>query len=152
LGWLVASYASGALIGSLCISAWGRHWRPAQTMLLACVVWHMCLAGYAFPMSLPAAKLMLLCAGLAQSVSMVSLSILLLRTCDERFRGRVMGVRMLAIYTLPLGLLAAGSLIPAIGFRTTAAAYVSLGLVLTVAIAWTWRKDLLARHAVANAR
>jgi hypothetical protein len=27
-----------------------------------------------------------------------------------------MGVRMLAIYTLPLGLLAAGALIPAIGF------------------------------------
>lgn len=152
LGWLVASYATGALIGSICVSAWGRHWRPAQTMLAACVVWHVCLAGYAFPMSVPMAQLMLLCAGLAQSVSMVSLSILLLRTCEERFRGRVMGVRMLAIYTLPLGLLAAGTLIPAIGFRPTAAAYVGLGLLLTAAIAWMWRSELLPLDAVANAR
>jgi hypothetical protein len=43
-----------------------------------------------------------LVAGLNQSLSMVALSILLLRTSsEERFRGRVMGVRMLAIYTLP---------------------------------------------------
>jgi hypothetical protein len=33
----------------------------------------------------------------------------------EHFRGRVMGVRMMVIYGLPLGLLAAGSLIEAIG-------------------------------------
>jgi hypothetical protein len=39
---------------------------------------------------------------------MLALSIMLLRSSDQRFRGRVMGVRMLAIYTLPLGLLAAG--------------------------------------------
>ena len=39
---------------------------------------------------------------------MVSLQIMLLREAGERFRGRVMGVRMMAIYSLPLGLLAAG--------------------------------------------
>jgi hypothetical protein len=42
---------------------------------------------------------------------MVSLQITLLREAGERFRGRVMGVRMMAIYSLPLGLLAAGPLI-----------------------------------------
>jgi len=34
-----------------------------------------------------------------------------MRTASESFRGRVMGVRMMVIYGLPLGLLAAGSLI-----------------------------------------
>ena len=39
---------------------------------------------------------------------MVPLSIILLRAAGEKFRGRVMGVRMMAIYSLPIGLLAAG--------------------------------------------
>ena len=152
LGWLVASFASGALIGSLTITALGSRVLPARTMLAGCVVWHLCLASYALPITMPAAMVLLMGAGIAQSLSMVSLAILLLRSADERFRGRVMGVRMLAIYTLPLGLLAAGTLIPAIGFRAMAGLYVGLGLLLTAAIAFIWRQDLLPREAPANAR
>jgi hypothetical protein len=74
------------------------------------------------------------------------------RTSDERFRDRVMGVRMLAIYTLPLGLLAAGPQISAIGFRALVALYVGLGLLLTAGIAWVWREVLLPRQAPANTR
>ena len=48
---------------------------------------------------------------------MISLAVILMRTASEHFRGRVMGVRMLVIYSLPIGLLAAGSLIDEIGFR-----------------------------------
>jgi hypothetical protein len=91
-------------------------------------------------------------AGFTQSLSMVAMSIVLMRTSDERFRGRVMGARMLAIYTLPLGLLAAGGLIPAIGFQAMVVAYVALGLVLTAAITLAWRSELLPREARANAR
>jgi hypothetical protein len=82
---------------------------------------------------------------------MIALSIILLRTSEERFRGRVMGVRMLAIYTLPLGLLAAGPLIAAIGFRGLVALYVGLGLTIVAAIAFVWRDELLPRRARANA-
>jgi hypothetical protein len=53
-----------------------------------------------------------------------------------------MGVRMLAIYSLPLGLLAAGGLIGAFGFRVTASLYAVTGLVFTVLIAWRWRTQL----------
>ena len=52
---------------------------------------------------------LLAAAGACQSTSMLALSMLLLRSSDQRFRGRIMGVRMLAIYTLPLGLLADAS-------------------------------------------
>ena len=54
---------------------------------------------------------------------MVPLSIILLRAAGEKFRGRVMGVRMMAIYSLPLGLLAAGPLIDWVGFAPTASLY-----------------------------
>jgi hypothetical protein len=92
-----------------------------------------------------------LVAGLNQSLSMVALSIMLLRTSDERFRGRVMGVRMLAIYTLPIGLLAAGPLVSMVGFRGLVVLYVGLGLALLAGIALAWRDDLLPHAAAANA-
>jgi Na+/melibiose symporter-like transporter len=151
LGWLVASYAGGALIGSLGLSAFGTHLRPARTMLLTCVLWHLCLLGLALPVSASAAMVLYVGAGLNQSLSMVSLSIILLRTSEERFRGRVMGARMLAIYTLPVGLLAAGAVIPAIGFRGLVLLYTGVGLLLTAAIALAWRSELLPREARANA-
>jgi predicted MFS family arabinose efflux permease len=84
----------------------------------------------------------LMLAGFAQSLTMVSLAVILMRTSSPQFRGRVMGVRMLAIYSLPLGLLAAGLLIERIGYNATASIYAAVGLVFTVIIAVRWRDDL----------
>jgi hypothetical protein len=53
-----------------------------------------------------------------------------------------MGVRMLAIYSLPVGLLLAGVLIGSIGFRATASLYALTGLAFTVLIALRWRASL----------
>jgi predicted MFS family arabinose efflux permease len=152
LGWLVASFAGGALMGSLSLSAFGAHLRPARTMLATCVLWYLCLLGLALPVGVPVAMALFMGAGLNQSLSMVSLSLILLRTSDERYRGRVMGARMLAIYTLPLGLLAAGALIPLIGFRALVGWYGGLGLLMTGLLAWVWRHELLPRAALANTR
>lgn len=151
LGWLVASYATGALLGSLSMTAFGAHLPPARTMLAACVAWGLCLLGLALPIGAPLAMALHVVAGLNQSLSMLALSIILLRTSQDRFRGGVMGARMLAIYTLPLGLLAAGPLIPAIGFRALVALYVGVGLAMVATIAFVWRDELLPRGSRANA-
>jgi uncharacterized membrane protein YccC len=82
---------------------------------------------------------------------MVALSIILLRTSHERFRGRVMGAGMLAIYTLPIGLLTAGPIVAAIGFRGLVVLYFGLGLTLVVCIAYVWPEDVLRRSAPASA-
>ena len=71
---------------------------------------------------------MLLVTGVFQSLAMVSLTVILVRESGQRFRGRVMGVRMMAIYSLPIGLLIAGALIERIGFRATATLYAGVGL------------------------
>ena len=151
LGWLVASFATGALAGSLSMSAFGVQLRPARTMLVATAAWYVCLLGLALPVDAPTAMALYVAAGLNQSLSMIALSIILLRTSNEIYRGRVMGVRMLAIYTLPLGLLAAGPLVAAMGFRGLVMLYVGLGLTLVALIALVWRSDLLACGAPANA-
>jgi hypothetical protein len=51
----------------------------------------------------------------------------------------VMGVRMLAIYGLPFGLLGAGALVGRIGFGATATIYAGVGLALTLITAVRWR-------------
>lgn len=151
LGWLVASFATGALLGSLGMSSFGARLRPARVMLAASVAWYLCLLGLAGPIGAPVAMALYLAAGLSQSLSMVALSIILLRTSPQRFRGRVMGVRMLAIYTLPFGLLASGPLVQALGFRGLVLSFVSLGLALVATIAWVWRDELMPTGAPANA-
>ena len=150
LGWLVASYASGALAGSVAMGAFGARLPPARTMLAACVLWFAALMGLALPVGAGAAKALLMAAGLLQSVGMLALSIILLRTSEERLRGRVMGVRMLAIYTLPLGLLGAGALIPLVGFRALVLGYGTLGVVVLGVITLAWRRELLPSGARAN--
>jgi hypothetical protein len=66
-------------------------------------------------------------------------------------RARVMGLRTLAIWGLPLGLLAAGPLIAAIGYAATTFVYAGLGLAATLAIGYRWRHALWHRAAAANA-
>jgi|688.fasta_scaffold17815_9 Na+/melibiose symporter-like transporter len=150
LGQLVASFSLGALIGSIAISVLGPYLRPARTMVAACAIWFIFLLGFAMASDVRVAMGLLLCAGIMQSLSMLTLTVILLRTSDQRFRSRIMGVRMLAIYPLPLGMLIAGALIPRIGYQETAISMVVCGLLLTLALAITWRRDILPRDAPGN--
>jgi len=152
LGWLAASFAAGALAGSLLMSVLGPRVRPARAMLTATVVWFLCLLVFAHAPGPGLAMTMLASAGAAQSLSMIALQIMLLRTSEPRFRGRIMGVRMLAIYPLPLGLLIAGALIPVLGYHATATLMVVSGLLMTAGIALGWKSELVPLGAVANGR
>lgn len=152
LGWLVASYASGALLGSLLTTTLGPRLRPARAMMGAAALWYLSLLAFAHAPAPGMAMALLACAGAAQSLSMIALQILLLRTTEPSLRGRIMGVRMLAIYPLPLGMLLAGALIPVLGYQATVSLMPITGLVLAGAIIIGWRASLLPAQAAANAR
>ncbi|MBN8874318.1 MAG: MFS transporter [Rhodospirillales bacterium] len=152
LGTLVASFALGALIGSIAISIMGPRLRPARMMLVFAFAWYAMLLGFVVMPAPTGGRVMLLLAGMAQSFSMVPMSVMLLHGAGARFRGRVMGVRMLAIYGLPIGLMAAGALIDRIGFVATASGYCIVGLALTAAIALRWSAALWPTDAAANLR
>jgi len=152
LGTLVASFAFGGLLGSLAVSLGGRAIRPARLMIVFSLIWYAVLLVFVQMRDPTAGRLILVLAGFAQSLSMVPLAVMLLNQAGERFRGRVMGVRMLAIYGLPLGLLAAGALIDFFGYVPVASFYCVFGLVMTLLIALRWRADLWPRDAPANAR
>ena len=151
LGYLSASFAVGSLTASILMSM-TRGVPVARLMIVGTALWYGMLLAFAQVHTVPFAMAFLMLAGFAQSLSMISVLVLLLRTASEHFRGRVMGVRMLAIYSLPLGLLAAGNLIERIGFVATATMFAIVGLLLIGAIALRWRADLWHIHAPANAR
>jgi hypothetical protein len=151
LGYLSASFALGSLVGSMTLSLVGGI-RIARLMIGATVMWYGVLLVFAQVQTVPAAMACLMLAGFSQSLTMISIAVILMRTASEHLRGRVMGVRMLVIYGLPLGLLASGSLIDLIGFAATGTLYAACGLTLMMVIVLHWRADLWHVHAPANAR
>ena len=152
LGALVASVAFGSLLGSIVVSLAGRSMRPARMMILFALAWHAALLVFVQMESPIGGGMILVIAGFSQSLSLVPMSVMLLRSAGERFRGRIMGVRQLAIYGSPIGLLGAGALIEHIGFTLTASLYCLVGAALTGLIALNWRAALWPVDAPANAR
>lgn len=151
LGLLSASFAAGSLIGSITLSLAGGV-RIARLLIGATLAWYAMLLVFVEIRMMPVAMACLVLAGVAQSLSMISAAVILMRTASAHLRGRVMGVRMMVIYGLPLGLLAAGSLIDLIGYTATGTLYAAAGLMAMAAIALHWRRDLWPVHAPANAR
>lgn len=150
LGWLVASFASGALIGSVALSIRGAAIRPARVMLVHGVLWYGATIAFAQAGGPVLGCAMLVLAGLTQSFCMVPMAVTLLRTVPASLRGCVMGVRMLAVYGYPVGLVAAGPLIERFGFATTATTYCVVGVVFLLAIAIRWRNELWRIDSSAN--
>lgn len=151
LGYLSASFAVGSLIGSITLSMAGGV-RIARLLIGATLAWYAMLLVFVELRTMPVAMACLLLAGIAQSMSMISAAVMLMRNASAHLRGRVMGVRMMVIYGLPLGLLAAGSLIDLIGYTATGTLLAAAGFIAMLAIALHWRADLWPVQAPANAR
>ncbi|HEY1932417.1 MAG TPA: MFS transporter [Acetobacteraceae bacterium] len=150
LGSLISAFAIGSLLGSLVVSLASRVLRPGRMMIVFAIAWYCVLLVWGFIPGASGGRVALLVAGLAQSLSLVPMAVMLLHGAGE-FRGRVMGLRMMAIYGLPFGLMAAGALIERIGFPATTALYAVIGIVATIVVAWHWRRALWAQEAPANA-
>ncbi|MDH5534608.1 MAG: MFS transporter [Betaproteobacteria bacterium] len=152
LGYMVAGAASGALLGSILMSRHGSAFSPARIMILACAGWYAMLLVFAHTPHPVAGISVLLLAGFAQATGQVPMAAILLRNSDVRYRGRIMGIRMLAIYGNVPGLLIAGPLIARLGYPTMATLYCLIGLAFTLFVAVRWRADLWRRDALANKR
>jgi MFS family permease len=152
LGYMVAGTSFGALMGSIILSRHGSAVRAARVILIASVVWYSLMLVFS-QMQTPAAGIVaLMFAGFAQSMSQVPMATLLLRNAEPHLRGRVMGIRMLAINGNMPGLLISGPLIASLGYAWTAGIYCGIGIVFTVLIAFYWRHYLWRRDATANKR
>ena len=87
------------------LSGGSRH--PERLTFVFTAIWYAVLLGFGHLQTLGGGLLALLAAGFAQNVAMISMGATLLSAAGAEFRGRVMGVRQLAVYGLPVGLMAA---------------------------------------------
>jgi predicted MFS family arabinose efflux permease len=152
LGYMVAGAAFGALFASIALSRYGSAIRPGRMMLVFCVGWYAMLLVFAHTQHPAAGIPVLVLAGCSQSLGQVPMAALLLRNSEEQFRGRIMGIRMLAIYGNLPGLWIAGPLIAGFGYSFTATLYCAFGIAFTVLIAVRWRAQLWRLEAPANSR
>ena len=151
LGYLAASFWLGGLAGSLLVGSARLPLRSGRVMLWCGGIWFGALLAFGQTTSFGLGLALLFATGFVQSFCLTPLAAVMLRSSEDAMRGRVMGVRMLAIWGLPLGLLAAGPLIAHIGYVATTVLYGSLGLAATIAIGYGWRRALWHRAAAANA-
>jgi MFS family permease len=142
LGWLVASFSSGALLASVTMVLTGGPRHPERFTLIHTVIWYTLLLVFGHLQSMRAGALVLLAAGFVQSVAMISMAATLLGAAGDGFRGRVMGVRTLAVYGLPVGLMTSGALIPRIGYPLTVTISAAVGLLFTLLIGIRWRTSM----------
>jgi predicted MFS family arabinose efflux permease len=150
LGLLLASFSLGALAGSMAVGFLANHLRPARAMILAAFGWYLLVLAFVYMPDATSGRITLVLAGFCQSFSMVPLSAMLMRVSENQYRGRVMGVRMLAIYGLPVGLMVYSPIMNHLGFVATASAYCLLGLFATAGIAWYWRAAIWPEQAIGN--
>ncbi|MBI4219566.1 MAG: arabinose ABC transporter permease, partial [Chloroflexi bacterium] len=136
---LAASIAAGALAGSIGLAAIARSSRPATLMFAGNVVWHAAMLGFAFIPSIALGAPVLALFGASTSMAMITMQTVLMTITSPEYRGRVMGVRALAVYGLPLGLLAGGWLAERLGVRQAILVLGTVGMVLTLAAGARWR-------------
>ena len=152
LGYLVAGASFGALLGSMALSRIGHAVRPARMGLVFGAGWYAMLLVFAHTPHAAAGIAVLILTGIVQSMGLIPMTAMLLRNSDVRYRGRVMGIRMLVLYGNLPGLLISAPLIARIGYPLTATLYCAIGLAFTLLIAVRWRVYLWRPGAPANAR
>ena len=103
LGMLMAAFGIGSLIGSTGLASVRNLQHAGKILILSVFVWHGLMFIFAASHSFYMSMAILLFVGAAFSSTQVSMLTVILRTTMPEFRGRMMGLRQLAIYSFTFG-------------------------------------------------
>jgi|TARA_B110000196_G_scaffold56636_1_gene46894 MFS family permease len=152
LGYLAASFAFGAMIGSVILTRIGNRVMSGRMIIVFCSLWYVMLFIFSQFSNLQIGIPILIVTGCVQGLGLVPMSAMLVRTSDKRFSGGILGLRMLAVYGLPIGLLIAGPVITFFGYKTMVAIYSIFGLTAIGLIMWRWHIHLWSANSPPNLR
>ena len=150
LGYLGAAYAFGSLIGSLVVSSNRVAMGSGRLMIVSAAIWFALGIAFAFNEISSVGIVFLVLMGFFQSLCVTPLLAVMLQSTDPIYRGRVMGIRILAILGLPIGLMLSGPLIEVIGFAATISLYSLIGMIGALSMIRIWNLQLWAKSAPAN--
>jgi len=80
------------------------------------------------------------------SFCMISMSVVLMTFTKFEMRGRVMGIRMLAVYGLPMGLVIGGWIIEHFGVSVMITGYAIIGLISVALSILRWPELITGFH------
>ena len=110
LGFLLFAFGVGAITGSAILTAF-RNLRSIGKLLIGAVImWHVSILAFSASESFYLSITILFAMGIFFSATQVFMLTVLLRTTKPEFRGRIIGLRVLAIYAFSFGSVAAGSM------------------------------------------
>lgn len=95
---LMATFAVGAFVGSIVLSSLARNRNQGWTLLLSVIAWHSMMILFSMIQIYIVWMLILLAAGFFWASTLIQIQSLLLGKSDPSYRGRIQGLRTLAIY------------------------------------------------------
>ncbi len=145
LGFMMGTYSLGAVSGSLFAGGRNSSGKLGRFAIGGAFLWSVAIILLAlvpsFVISLPT----LFIAGVGQSICVVAIDMMILSLKQDNLRGRVMGLRQLAVYSLPLGLLISGTIAELWGVRAAILVDGLLGIFLVIGCFIVWPDILKVR-------
>jgi hypothetical protein len=122
LGWLVASFSFGALLGSIGMVVTGGPRHPERSMVIYTAIWYALLLAFGYVTTMTAGIAVLIVTGIAQSIAMISMAASLLARRRRPFPRPGDGRRSWPCRTAA-GTDGSGALVERIGFPGTITVY-----------------------------
>ena len=138
LGILLGIYSAGAATGSIAMGANLYQEQKGRLLVIGSIIWHITVFLMALVNSENLAYPILFVSGFGQSVTVVLMASMILDMTPTELRGRIMGLRQLAVGALPFGLTISGLLAENVGIGTTLILNGIVGLVLIAVTLIIW--------------
>ena len=141
-----AFLALGALAGSLLLATKNLSNNPGKLIFISLFLWHCIMLATSIVENKLLLSLILFLYGIAGSISMISMAVLILSIAQKNMIGRIIGIRQLAIFTLPIGLIISGYLIDIIGIVISLQVVTISGLILTLILTYKSKNLIMYRN------
>ncbi|HIC49433.1 MAG TPA: MFS transporter, partial [Dehalococcoidia bacterium] len=138
LGIILGTYSLGAAIGSISLSSGLIRIRGGMLIICGSAIWHTSAALVSLAPSISVSLPIFLSAGIGQSMCVIMISTMILNLTPANLRGRIMGLRQLAVGGLPLGLLLSGAITELAGAQVALVFNGVIGLLLTIGVCLLW--------------
>lgn len=129
---LISFSAIGSLLGSILMATNSFTHSPGKILIFFMIIWHLLMfATSLFPVKTIMFVLLILF-GISTSISMILLTMLILSITEKEMIGKIMGIRQLAIFAFPIGLVIGGYMIDQLGIVFSIQIIGGFGLLISI--------------------
>ena len=138
LGFMLGTYSLGAVIGSVFIGSFKKESSLGKILVIGTAIWHIGIIGLSQVTSLNITWPILFFTGLGQSLCVVTMASMLITFTPGDMLGRIIGLRQLAVYALPMGLPIAGVMAELMSVQVALAVDGIFGTILLIGAILIW--------------